>query len=72
MAANEYRIFRAGKADVKCISAIEKACMPMPWSYTSLYDDVVNKATAAYFIVRGTDGRPAGFGGMHLVVTRRI
>lgn len=67
MQEREYEIIRAEEADVKDISAIEKACVPMPWSYESIYDDVVEKTITAYFVAKNAEGFMAGFGGMFFV-----
>ena len=67
MSVSEYRIIRAKKEDVLAICAIETACMPMPWSYDSIYDDVVNKEHAIYFVAKDGENNIYGFGGIYLL-----
>ena len=55
-------IRQAEEKDVPAIEEIEKQCFTDPWSYESLYRDIVENGLA-FYVVAQTDGRVCGYVG---------
>lgn len=58
---------KAEAEDVEAIENLEKQCFATPWSYDSLYKDIVENKLALY-IVAEVDGQLAGYAGVWKVV----
>lgn len=56
-------IRQAEAADVLAIEEVEKACFSVPWSYDSLYHDIVENKLA-FYIVAEIRGRICGYVGI--------
>lgn len=56
-------IRQAEEKDVPAIEEIEKQCFTDPWSYESLYRDIVENGLA-FYVVAQTDGRVCGYVGI--------
>ena len=53
----------AQEADIAAIEKLEKVCFASPWSYESLYHDIVENKLALY-IVAESDGKLCGYVGV--------
>lgn len=53
----------AQEADIAAIEELEKVCFASPWSYESLYHDIVENKLALY-IVAESDGKLCGYVGV--------
>lgn len=58
---------KAEAEDVEAIENLEKQCFATPWSYDSLYKDIVENKLALY-IVAEVDGELAGYAGVWRIV----
>lgn len=56
-------IRKAAESDVPAVEAVEKACFSVPWSYESLYHDILENKLA-FYIVAEIDGKVCGYVGM--------
>ena len=56
-------IRKAAESDVPAVEAVEKACFSVPWSYESLYHDILENKLA-FYIVAEIDGKVCGYGGV--------
>ena len=52
-------IRKAAESDVPAVEAVEKACFSVPWSYESLYHDILENKLA-FYIVAEIDGKVCG------------
>ena len=56
-------IRKAAESDVPAVEAVEKACFSVPWSYESLYHDILENKLA-FYIVAEIDGKVCGYVGV--------
>ena len=56
-------IRKAEESDVPAVEAVEKACFSVPWSYESLYHDILENKLA-FYIVAEIDGKVCGYVGV--------
>ena len=56
-------IRKAAESDVPAVDAVEKACFSVPWSYESLYHDILENKLA-FYIVAEIDGKVCGYVGV--------
>ena len=56
-------IRKAAKSDVPAVEEVEKACFSVPWSYESLYHDILENKLA-FYIVAERDGKICGYVGV--------
>lgn len=63
----ELIIRKAQKEDVKTIRELEQICFAMPWSYDSIYHDVVENKLALYLVAE-TAGMVIGYVGLWKIV----
>lgn len=56
-------IRKAEEKDVPAIEQIEKQCFAVPWSYESLYKDIVENGLA-FYIAAEIDGHVCGYAGI--------
>ena len=64
----EELVFRtAQEHDVAAIETLERQCFAVPWSYESLYHDVMKNRLASY-IVAEADGVLCGYVGIWKIV----
>lgn len=56
-------IRKAAKSDVPAVEEVEKACFSVPWSYESLYHDILENKLA-FYIVAEIDGKICGYVGV--------
>lgn len=59
----ELIVRRAEKKDVDSIAELEKICFTMPWSYESVYQDVVENKRSLY-VVAEVEGTVVGYAGV--------
>ena len=57
-------IRRAEEKDVLAIEEIEKQCFTVPWSYESLYQDIVENKLAFYIVAELAAGQICGYVGI--------
>ena len=63
----ELVIRRAEAKDVETIETLEQLCFSQPWSYESIYQDIVENDRAVY-IVAETEGQVIGYAGLWIIV----
>jgi len=63
----ELVIRRAEAKDVETIETLEQLCFSQPWSYESIYQDIVENDKAVY-IVAETEGQVIGYAGLWIIV----
>lgn len=56
-------IRKAAESDVPAVEEVEKACFSVPWSYESLYHDILENKLA-FYIVAEIDGKVCGYVGV--------
>lgn len=56
-------IRKAAETDVPAVEEVEKACFSVPWSYESLYHDILENKLA-FYIVAEIDGKVCGYVGV--------
>jgi len=63
----ELVIRRAEAKDVETIEQLEQSCFSQPWSYESIYQDIVENDRAVY-VVAETEGQVIGYAGLWIIV----
>ena len=63
----ELVIRKAEAKDVETIEKLEQCCFSQPWSYESIYQDIVGNDRAVY-IVAETEGQVIGYAGLWIIV----
>ena len=63
----ELVIRRAEAKDVETIEKLEQSCFSQPWSYESIYQDIVENDRAVY-VVAETEGQVIGYAGLWIIV----
>lgn len=63
----ELVIRRAEAKDVATIEKLEQCCFSQPWSYESIYQDIVENDRSVY-IVAETEGQVIGYAGLWIIV----
>ena len=63
----ELVIRRAEAKDVETIETLEQLCFSQPWSYESIYQDIVENDRSVY-IVAETEGQVIGYAGLWIIV----
>ena len=56
-------IRKAAESDVPAVEEVEKACFSVPWSYESLYHDILENKLA-FYIVAEIDSKVCGYVGV--------
>ena len=62
-ASRKLIIRKAAQSDVTAVEEVEKACFSVPWSYESLYHDILENKLA-FYIVAEIDGKVCGYVGV--------
>lgn len=60
---NKFCVERAAESDAEQIGSLEKACLRLPWSVSQIAE-AIGSGRYAFFVVRGTDGMVAAYGGV--------
>lgn len=64
---SELVIRQAEEGDIRAIEELEKECFAVPWTYESLYHDIMNNKLA-FYIVAEADGVLCGYVGIWKIV----